>query len=37
MGKKQRKSKAIALTFRQFLATFAISYKWAKHSKKVKL
>jgi hypothetical protein len=26
-----------ALTLRQFLATFAISHKWAKNSKKVKL
>jgi hypothetical protein len=37
MGKKQQKSKAIALTFRLFLATFAIFYKWAKNSKKVRL
>jgi hypothetical protein len=34
MGKKQQKSKAIALTFRPFLATFAIFHKWAKNSKK---
>jgi hypothetical protein len=37
MGKKQQKSKAIALTFRPFLGTFAIFYKWAKNSKKVSL
>jgi hypothetical protein len=37
MGKTQQKSKAIALTFRPFLATFAIFHKWAKHSKKVRL
>jgi hypothetical protein len=30
MGKKQQKSKAIALTFRPFLATFTIFHKWAK-------
>jgi hypothetical protein len=29
--------KAIALTFRPFLATFAIFHKWAKNSKKVSL
>jgi hypothetical protein len=34
MGEKQQKSKAIALTFRPFLATFAIFHKWAKTSKK---
>jgi hypothetical protein len=33
MGKKQQKSKAVALTFRPFLATFAIFNKWAKNSK----
>jgi hypothetical protein len=37
MGKKQQKSKAIALNFLPFLATFAIFHKWAKNSKKVKL
>jgi hypothetical protein len=37
MGKKQQKSKAIALTFPPFLATFAIFYKWAKNIKKVRL
>jgi hypothetical protein len=37
MGKKQRKSKAIALTFRPFLATFVIFHKWAKNSEKVRL
>jgi hypothetical protein len=37
MGKKQQKSKAIALTFRPFLATFSIFYKRAKNSKKVRL
>jgi hypothetical protein len=37
VGKKQQKSKAIALTFRPFLATFAIFHKWAKNSKKVRL
>jgi hypothetical protein len=37
MGKKQQKSKAIALTFRPFLATFSIFHKWAKNSKKVRL
>jgi hypothetical protein len=37
MGKKQQKSKAIALTFRPFLATFAIFHKWAKNNKKVRL
>jgi hypothetical protein len=36
MGKKQQKSKAIALTFRPFLATFFIFHKWAKNSKKGK-
>ena len=33
MGKKQQKSKAIALTFRPFLATFPIFHKWAKKQK----
>jgi hypothetical protein len=37
MGKKQQKSKAIAFTFRPFLATFSIFHKWAKNSKKVRL
>jgi hypothetical protein len=37
MGKKQEKSKAIALTFRPFLATFAIFHKWEKNSEKVRL
>jgi hypothetical protein len=37
MGKKRPKSKAVALTFRQFLATFSIFHKWAKNSKKVRL
>ena len=37
MGKKQQKSKAIALTFRPFLATFPIFHKCAKNSKKVRL
>jgi hypothetical protein len=37
MGKKQQKSKAIALTFRPFLATFRIFHKWTKNSKKVRL
>jgi hypothetical protein len=36
VGKKLQKSKAIALTLRPFLATFAIFYKWAKNSKKSK-
>jgi hypothetical protein len=37
MGKKQQKSKAIALTFRPFLATFAIFHnKWAKKQQKSK-
>jgi hypothetical protein len=30
MGKKQQKSKAMALTFRPFLATFPIFHKWEK-------
>ena len=30
MGKKQQKSKAIAFTFRPFLATYYIFHKWAK-------
>jgi hypothetical protein len=34
---KTAKSKARALTFRPFLATFAIFYKWAKNIKKVRL
>jgi hypothetical protein len=37
MGKKQQKSKAIALTFRAFSATFLIFHKAAKNSKKVRL
>jgi hypothetical protein len=37
MGKKQQKSKAIALTFRPFLATFSIFHNWAKNNKKVRL
>jgi hypothetical protein len=37
MGKNQQKSKAIGLTFRPYLATFAIFHNWAKNSKKVKL
>jgi hypothetical protein len=37
MGKKQQKSKAIALNIRLLLATFAIFNKWAKNSKKVRL
>jgi hypothetical protein len=36
-GKKQQKGKAIPFTFRPFLATFSIFYKWTKNSKKVKL
>jgi hypothetical protein len=36
-GQKTAKSKAIALIFRPFLATFAIFHKWAKNSKKVRL
>jgi hypothetical protein len=36
-AKKQQKRKAIALTFRPFLATFSIFHKWAKNSKKVRL
>jgi hypothetical protein len=35
MGKKQQKMKAIALTFRPFLGTFAIFHKSAKNSEKV--
>jgi hypothetical protein len=35
--KKQQKSKAIAFTFRAFLATFSIFHKWAKNSEKVRL
>ena len=31
MGKKQQKSKAIAFTFRPFLATYFIFHKWAKN------
>jgi hypothetical protein len=34
MGKKQQKSKAIALTFRPFLATYSIFHKWAKTAEK---
>ena len=34
MGKKQQKSKAIALTFLPFLATFSIFHKWSKTAKK---
>jgi hypothetical protein len=34
MCKKQQKSRAIALTIRPFLATFAIFHKWAKTGKK---
>jgi hypothetical protein len=30
MGKKQQKSKAMALTFRPFLATFPFFHKWEK-------
>jgi hypothetical protein len=30
MGKKQQKSKAIAVTFRPFLATFSIFHNWGK-------
>jgi hypothetical protein len=37
VGKKQQKSKATALAFRPFLATFAIFHKWEKNSKKVRL
>jgi hypothetical protein len=37
MGKKQQKSKAIALTLRPFLATFAIFHMRAKNSKKVRV
>jgi hypothetical protein len=37
VGKKQEKSKAIALIIRPFLATFAIFHNWAKNSKKVRL
>ena len=33
---KQQKSKAIAFTFRPFLATFSIFHQWIKNSKKVK-
>jgi hypothetical protein len=33
-GKKKEKSKAIALTFRPCLATFAIFQKWEKTAKK---
>jgi hypothetical protein len=32
VAKKQQKSKAITLTFRPFLATFAIFQNWAKKS-----
>jgi hypothetical protein len=34
MGKKQQKSKAIALTLRPFLATFAIFHMRVKTAKK---
>jgi hypothetical protein len=34
MGKKQQKTKAIALTFRPFLATSLIFHNWAKNCKK---
>jgi hypothetical protein len=37
VGKKQHKSKAIALTFRPFLAIYFIFEKGAKNSKKVRL
>jgi hypothetical protein len=37
MCKKQQKSKAIALPFLPFLATFAIFNKWGKNCKKVRL
>jgi hypothetical protein len=37
MAKKTGKSKAIALTFRPFLATFSILHKRKKNSKKVRL
>jgi hypothetical protein len=37
VGKKQQKSKAIALNLRPFLATFAIFDKWAKNRKKVRI
>jgi hypothetical protein len=36
MGKKQQGSKAIALTFRPFLATFSIFHKWEKNQQKSK-
>ena len=36
MDTKQLKSKAIALTFRPFLATFPIFHKWAKKQLKSK-
>jgi hypothetical protein len=36
-GQKQQKSKAIAFTFRPFLATYFIFEKEAKNSKKVRL
>jgi hypothetical protein len=36
VGKKHQKSKAIALTFRPFLATYAIFHKWAKKQQKSK-
>jgi hypothetical protein len=35
MGKKQQKSKAIALTFRPCLGTFSILHKWAKKSEAI--
>ena len=37
MGKKQQKSKAIALSFRPFSATFSIFEKGAKIVQKVRL
>jgi hypothetical protein len=37
MGKKQQKSKAIAFTFRPFLATYFIFEKGQKNSKEVRL
>ena len=36
MDKKQQKSKAIAFTFRPFLATCSIFHKWAKKQQKSK-
>jgi hypothetical protein len=37
LGKKQQKSKAIAFTFRPFVADFSMFEKEAKNSKKVRL